>query len=50
MFGGSDEDLEWVPMVLAAKFVIKVRAILGPEDEDQKNEVLLGRFVRCKSW
>ena len=23
-------------------FVIKVRAVLGPEDEDQKDEVLLG--------
>ena len=35
---------------MAAKFIIKVRAVLGPEDEDQKDEVLLGRFVRWSSW
>ena len=46
---GNDEDLKWVAKVLAAKFVIKVRAVLGPEDEDQKDEVLLGRFVRWRS-
>ena len=50
VFGGNDEDLKWVAKVLAAKFVIKVRAILGPEDEDQKDEVLLGRFVRWRGW
>ena len=50
MFRGNDEDLEWVTKVLAAKFVIKVRAVLGPEDEDQKDEVLLRRFVRWRSW
>ena len=27
-----------------------MRAVLGPEDEDQKDEVLLGRFVRWRSW
>ena len=42
VFGGNDEDLKWVAKVLAAKFVIKVRAVLGPEDEDQRDEVLLG--------
>ena len=50
MFGGNDGDLKCVAKVLAAKFVIKVRAVLGPEDEDQKDEVLLGRFVRWRSW
>ena len=50
VFGGNDEDLKWVAKVLAAKFVIKVRGVLGPEDEDQKDEVLLGRFVRWRSW
>ena len=44
VFGGNDEDLKWVAKVLAAKFVIKVRAVLGPEDEDQKDEVLFVRF------
>ena len=50
VFAGNDEDLKWVAKVLAAKFVIKVRTILGPEDEDQKDEVLLQRFVRWRSW
>ena len=36
VFGGNDE--------------IKVRVVLGPEDEDQRDEVLLGRFVRWRSW
>ena len=49
VFGGNDEDLKCVAKVLAVKFVIKVKAVLGPEDEDQKDEVLLGRFVRWKS-
>ena len=44
VFGGNDEDLKWVAKILAPKFVIKVRAVLGPEDEDQKDEVLLGRL------
>ena len=48
VFGGNDEDLKWVAKVLAAKFVIKVRAVLGPEDEDQEDEVLFVRFVRWK--
>ena len=50
VFVGSDEDLKCVAKVLAAKFVINVKAVLGPEDEDQKDEVLLGRSVRWKSW
>ena len=48
VFGGCDEDLKWMAKVLAAKFVIKVRAILGPEDGDQKDEVLLGRFCEME--
>ena len=29
---------------------VRHQAILGPEDEDQKDEVLFGRFVRWRSW
>ena len=51
VFGGNDKDLKWVAQVLAAKFVIKSEGCSqGPEDEDQKDEVLLGRFVRWRSW
>ena len=50
VFAGCGEGLKWVAKVLAAKFVIKVRAILGPEVDDQREEVLLGRSVRWRSW
>ena len=50
VFGRNNEDLKWVAEVLSAKFVIKEGVVLGPEDENQKDEVLLGRFVRWRSW
>ena len=34
VFGGSDEDLMWVAMALAAKFVIYVKVMLGLKDEE----------------
>ena len=42
---GMQSDLDWVRDVLAAKFFLKVRGILGPEQEDQKSIVALGRVV-----
>ena len=39
VFGGSDEDLE--EKVLAAKFLIKMRAILGPEMSTRKMKYCL---------
>ena len=42
---GKQSDLEWVRDVLAAKYILKVRGILGPEQGDQKSIVVLGRVV-----
>ena len=42
---GRQSDLEWVRDVLAAKYILKVRGILGPEQGDQKSIVVLVRVV-----
>ena len=42
---GQQSDLDWVRDVLAAKYLLKVRGILGPEPCDQKRIVILGRVV-----
>ena len=42
---GQQSDLEWVQHVLAAKYILKVRDILGPEQGDQKSIVVLRRVV-----
>ena len=42
---GMQSDLDWVRDVLAAKYILKVSGILGPEQEDQKSIVVLGRVV-----
>ena len=33
---GKQSDLEWVLDVLASKYILKVKGILGPEQGDQK--------------
>ena len=42
---GRQSDLEWVRDVLAAKYILKVRSTLGPEQGDQKSIVVLWRVV-----
>ena len=42
---GMQSDLDWVRDVLAAKYILKVRDLLGPEQEDQKSIVVLERVV-----
>ena len=39
---GKQSDLEWVWDVLAAKKILKVRGILGPEQGDQKKHRGIG--------
>ena len=46
---GGQSDLEWVRDVLAAKYLLKVRGILGPEPCDQKSIVILGRAVEWRT-
>ena len=45
----SSPDLEWVRDVLAAKYLLKVRGILGPEPCDQKSIVFLERAVEWRA-
>ena len=47
---GEDADLQWIAAEMKQWFEIKVRAILGPEDKDDKEVVILGRLVRWKAW
>ena len=45
---GYAEDLTWVSEYLAKCFEIKVRAVLGGEEGDDKEVVMLGRTVRWR--
>jgi hypothetical protein len=47
---GFDEDLRWLAEEMAKWFEIKVRAILGDDDKDDKEITLLGRIIRWKDW
>ena len=45
---GEQSDLGWVRDVVAAKYLLKVRGILGAEPCDQKSTVILGRAVEWR--
>ena len=45
---GEDAGLDWVKGVLAAKYITKVRGVLGPEPGDQKSIDILGRVVEWR--
>ena len=45
-FCGYEDDFHWARQGMASWFEIKVRAILGEEDKDDKEVVILGRTVR----
>ena len=47
---GEGEDLEWIRKEMESWFEIKVRAVLGPEEKDDKETVILGRRVVWKEW
>ena len=42
---GTGDDLSWIRDLMASWFEIKVMAIWGPEDTDDKEVVILGRTV-----
>ena len=42
---GGQEDLNWTKGVLANKYLVKVRSILGPEHQDDKVADILNRVV-----
>jgi hypothetical protein len=45
-FVGEEVELNWIADEMKKWFEIKVRAILGPEEKDDKEVVILGRRVR----
>ena len=50
VMGGIETDLWEVAKKLEKKFTIQVRAVMGSERKDAKEEDLLGRRVRWKEW
>ena len=47
---GLGEDLRWAAGHIQDSFEVKVRAIIGEEQGDDKEAVVLGRTVRWRSW
>ena len=45
---GAECDLRWVEAILRKKFIVKKRAMLGPERTDDKVADILNRFVEWK--
>ena len=45
MIEGGQEDLDWTKGVLANKYLVKVRSILGPERQDDKVADILNHVV-----
>ena len=45
---GEEEDLRWVESVLEAKYLVKMRGILGPDQGDCKVMDILGRVVEWR--
>ena len=45
-FCGLEEDLLWISKLMGSWFDIKVRGMLGPDDKDVEQIVILGRIVR----
>ena len=45
-FCGFEEDLVWIRDLMKSWFEIKVRAMLGGDEKDDKEVVILGRIVR----
>ena len=49
-FLGFEEDLEWATSLMSTWYDVKVRGILGPDPDDLKEIVILGRTVTWKEW
>ena len=45
-FCGIDEDLNWILSLMKSWFEVKLRAILGPGKNDEKEVVIFGRIVK----
>ena len=49
-FTGDDASLRWVEELMSKWYEVKVRARLGPGENDDKEATLLGRIVRWEAW
>ena len=49
-FTGDDASLRWVEELMSKWYEVKVRARLGPGENDAKEATLLGRIVRWEAW
>ena len=49
-FCGYGDDLKWITKMMESWFEIKVRAVLGDDESDDKEATILGRTVRWKDW
>ena len=47
---GDEKNLKWIERLMRSWFEIKVRAVLGPDANDDKEAVILGRIIRWKPW
>ena len=47
---GLEEDLRWAAGHIQQSFEVKIRAVIGEEEGDDKEAVVLGRTVRWRSW
>ena len=49
-FTGEDADLDWAEGLMKQWYEVKVRARLGPGEDDDKEATLLGRILRWHDW
>ena len=47
MVSGKVEELKWFENMLREKYPLKMRGILGPDQESTKEVVILNRKVYC---
>ena len=47
---GEEQSLKWIASEMEKWFELKTRAVLGPDETDDKEVVILRRVVRWKEW
>ena len=50
IFSGADKDLTWVEQLMKEWFEVKVRARIGPDESDDKENSIWGKRVRWEQW
>ena len=47
---GSESEIKWLHGKMAGQYEVKIRGILGPEENDQKSIRILNRIVEFQPW